>query len=328
MKNPYNFRLFFSIIIVCLYACVLKGQNLVVNPGFETIEYCETADPPVEVLIETCKAWYSSSMATPNHLNACHTSGGIFWSVPENSEGFQEPFAGESYAGLITAQDSSGGIIGNYREYIQSELAIPLTQGVEYSIGFHCSLADKSTLASDKLGLHLSDEPVSAPGSSFIGLEPALASDTIFETLDWIHVHGKYTATGGEKFITLGNFNDFYNTNYAVLDSNAFFADAYYYIDEVYVIDSSEHVGTASQPIKNEIEIYPNPAGNLLHIDCINWTGNYSIILFSGIGSPLRVIKASGPLQSHINLNDLPAGMYVLTILLNDTMYSQRIIKD
>lgn len=302
------------ILLICRLSLI--SQNLVINPSFEELEYCETTDPAVEVTIDADNYWYSPTDATPNHLNACHTSGGIFWSVPENSQGFQEPHSGESYPGLITAQDSTGGIIGNYREYIQSELAYPLTAGVEYSIGFWCSLGEKSALASNNLGLHISEDAFGIVGSSFIELEAALESDTIFETENWVQIHGKYTAVGGEKFITLGNFNDFYNTDYAVLDSNAFFADAYYYIDDVYIIDSSEHVGVSDYRKLGKIRIYPNPTQ-----ESINVVSDYSAMiltleLHSIEGKKIWNEAGAGRQEISLDISNIPLGVYVLRITI------------
>jgi len=58
----------------------------------------------------------------------------------------------------------------------------------------------------------------------------------ITDTLNWILISGSYTALGGEKYITIGNFNSDSNTSTAVVNpTGSGGTEAYYYIDDVYV---------------------------------------------------------------------------------------------
>ena len=56
----------------------------------------------------------------------------------------------------------------------------------------------------------------------------------------WVAIEGIYEAQGGEKFITIGNFNNDFSTNYIMMDGKSDFNYAYYYIDDVSVVEVSE----------------------------------------------------------------------------------------
>jgi hypothetical protein len=66
------------------------------------------------------------------------------------------------------------------------------------------------------------------------------------DTLNWMKVSGSYTAKGTEKYITLGNFIDFNNTNtQQQAPCNSPPCGAYYYIDDVSIvaIDAKANAG-------------------------------------------------------------------------------------
>lgn len=289
-------------------------QNLVDNGDFETLAYCDTSLVPQEVLISAANGWKSISGATPNHLNACHTTGGGFWAVPLNSQGFQIPLSGNSYAGIISAQDTSDGIGGSYREYFQSALMFPLTAGIEYSIGFYCSLAESSEIAANNIGMFLSDTAISTLGTVPILVAPQLQSDSIIsDTAFWIQVHTRFVADGTEKFVTIGNFNTMKDTDYEIIKPISFFADAYYYIDDVYIIDSTDHVGLSPMESFNSMTIYPNPGVDLLHIN-VDEIYTLSCKIYNIQGQCLLSKVLSGNQAPSMNIKSLLPGMYFLQV--------------
>ncbi|MBK6835808.1 MAG: hypothetical protein IPG89_16650 [Bacteroidetes bacterium] len=82
---------------------------------------------------------------------------------------------------------------------------------------------------------------------------------------NWEKIEGYYTANGGESYLTIGNFFDSNNTSYTFI-GNGPYACAYYYIDDVSLIDSSS-IGINEINNNSNITIYPNPSNGNIQID-------------------------------------------------------------
>ena len=129
------------------------AQNLVPNPGFETLLSC----PPSYTAICSGFAppWGCGNTATSDLFNAC--SPPFVVGVPDNGFGSEPAFAGDGYAGIMARF-----ITANYREYLQVQLLSPLVAGTWYNVSFYVSLADAGC-GSDHMGAYFSDpHPASA----------------------------------------------------------------------------------------------------------------------------------------------------------------------
>jgi gliding motility-associated-like protein len=81
--------------------------------------------------------------------------------------------------------------------------------------------------------------------SSYIPQIENPSGNIIYDTVNWVPINGIYKATGGEKFITIGNFRIANATMIdTVPDPPSIFADAYYFIDDVFVEEM--HYDTAN----------------------------------------------------------------------------------
>ncbi|MEY4385044.1 MAG: hypothetical protein RLY20_327 [Verrucomicrobiota bacterium] len=206
---------------------VCGGGNLVPNPSFETYTNCP------DDLSELAYAlpWYQPTDGTPDWFSTCAT---ISWvGVPDNFRGSQNAYAGNAYAGLVAYSLNS-----NYREYLQAPLTTPLVAGQTYFVSFRASLADVSGWAVSELGAHLSAGPVTNYAiQSPLPVVPQVenpAGNPLASTNGWMLVQGMFTASGGESFITLGNFRAD-NATTATLADGYEAANSYYYIDNVQV---------------------------------------------------------------------------------------------
>ena len=75
---------------------------------------------------------------------------------------------------------------------------------------------------------------------------------------------GQYTAFGGEQYILIGNFFSDAFTN--KLTKNGNLNAAYYYIDDVSVVDCTG-IGISEVNDDAEVSVYPNPASNTITIE-------------------------------------------------------------
>jgi outer membrane protein OmpA-like peptidoglycan-associated protein len=126
-----------------------------------------------------------------------------------------------------------------------TKLSTPLKKGMRYCVKFSLSLADGSKYASNQIGINFSKKQFGTEDKGIIKdvahvLHANNETKKINQMYNWDQVCGIYEATGGEKFITIGNFYPDANTSSETnrknkdLKINQIVA-AYYYIDDVSV---------------------------------------------------------------------------------------------
>jgi gliding motility-associated-like protein len=219
--------------MVFLLVCQgLSGQNLVPNCGFS--EYSDCPQSPGEFYL--LDHWYPPGSGTSDF---CHECSGSEVGVPYNQWGFENDLTGDGYGHIISYYPSQV----NYREYMQVELACPLKPGKDYLVEFYASCSDKSQWAIDGLGLHFSEEPLHQSGDIIILLnEPAHISQPggVYISIKdgWQRIAGTYTASGGERFITIGNFVRNADLTIFTFEGNMSPQYTSFYIDKVAVIPS------------------------------------------------------------------------------------------
>ncbi len=183
-----------------LFFSTSNAQNLIRNCGLDERLGC----PSAQGQINRCKYWGSPGDGSTDYLNACNTGN---FGVPSNQWGFQDSRSGSAYANIISYYSTNG----TYREYLQGEMACVLQAGITYTVSFYVSCADDSRFAIDGMGAHFSEFPLVQTGTGIIDIQgDAHIKNPIGHVIDdkdnWVEVHGTYTAVGGEKYITIGNF--------------------------------------------------------------------------------------------------------------------------
>jgi OmpA-OmpF porin, OOP family len=215
----------------------MTAQNLVINPSFEEYIRCPNnfSTNSKEFLLP---GWKSANSGTPDYYNQCS------WGdcdVPFNWAGESNPHGGLGYAGIYVWSKPTSKP-RSYREYIQGQLLKPLVKDKKYKIEFYFKLASYSVYTVDRIGLLLTDSAFTKPGDQVIEAVPTLSvvrSEPIVKG-GWDLAEMIYTARGGEKYLTIGNFFDNLNTQFSALDlrkgkSPMLTGSAYFYIDDVTV---------------------------------------------------------------------------------------------
>jgi OmpA-OmpF porin, OOP family len=186
--------------ILSVLGLVMRAQNLVVNGSFEQKSYCPSSYNQGQ--LKTIANWTQASDGTPDYFNSCSTDAG----VPKNVFGVQNAQEGVAYAGLVVY--SAGGKF-NYREYLQTKLTRPLSAGEEVCIEMYVSAADYCVFVTDGIAASLSLEKISADRAGLIK-GAAVMSNPRLNMLDecegWMLISDIYKATGGEQYLTIGNF--------------------------------------------------------------------------------------------------------------------------
>jgi len=223
-----------SIGILSLSTFAQEGQNLISNSGFESVGKA----PKRLGSIESAEGWVSptgvrADLFTSSKLEDIN--------VPENIYGKEHPKEGGNYAGIV------GYSYGNKipRSYVMTKIDVPLKKGMRYCVKFNLSLAEASKYASNNIGAKLSKKPFGSDSKlPLIDEASLLHYDNDHKIMsaryNWTEVCGVVVAEGGEKYITIGNFNSDDETKSERMKKDpkmkvTQIVAAYYYIDDVTV---------------------------------------------------------------------------------------------
>lgn len=225
------------LLIMALIVGEAGAQNLVPNPGFETT----IGSPTVAGQWSLAQPWLglngTADLYVRNQTSLPIVPCDVI-NIPSHVAGYcNERNNGKNYMGL------QFDLLNGYREYVSVPLAIPLVAGEVYRLEFYAQLADSARFACNSLGMLLTNNIPTQPGTGAINFPPQLESSTqITDTNNWTLVTGMYQAFGGENYVTLGVFRDdndpfLQKTNYGTRASGCASIDnsAYYFIDDIVV---------------------------------------------------------------------------------------------
>lgn len=297
----------------------LRGQNLVPNPSFE-----DTTSIIPNVLLEMCKTSsctsyvYCANWFVPTTVTLCYFNkyaGDTANGVPKNFVGYQLAHTGNAYAGCLALYGGKG-YLTNQRSYISAKLSSSLISGKNYNVGFYLALADSSEWIANNIGAYLSSDSIHVNSNQYLPFIPQVESpkDSMLNKKSWTLISGKFTAKGGEQYITIGNF---YPDSLTVGDSlpHGYYGyGASYLIDDVFVThDTLESIQNFSYPLS--FSVFPNPASTVLTIQTSLSEHPVSITIFNLLGQNVSV--SSPPVSSSysVDVGELPKGVYIIQVL-------------
>ena len=280
------------------------------NPSFENYTFCpsdanELGPNSKNGFTPNVVPWTMPNVSTPDYFNSC--SNPSFVGVPSSLFGDQDARTGNGYAGFVGVPN---GMLPmpNQREYIQVQLDQPLVAGETYCVQFYWSLADASGFAMSEMGVYFSNTALNEADSVNLPVTPQLEQTGM--PLDnkncWILFEEQYVATGGEEFMTIGNFRDDANTTQTP-SAGGFSPAIYYFIDDVSVIAGTCSAVNAANPVPNPISI---TVDNIQDTDCSQSTGAIDITV-SG-PAPFNYIWSTSDTTEDIS--GLAAGTYTVTV--------------
>ncbi len=215
------------------------GPNLVNNPSFEQYYSC----PFYSGELYKCKYWWGVST---DYYNACASP---YDSIPLNWAGFQYAHTGVAYSGFILY----GGGISNidYREYIKTKLSDSLISNKRYCTKCYISLANDSYIwipsayiLLDSLGVILTKDSVQDTTIPIISNGIKVQNDIFnIDTVNWFQISNSFIANGGEKYLTIGNFDNI--INWPLGEEG----EIYIYIDDVSVCECAYKINLGNDTI-------------------------------------------------------------------------------
>ncbi len=313
------------LILLFNYATPTRAQmNLVPNPSFEDTLNCNNFWGYL-----MGSPWFTPTNCTPDYYYGLSPTCAFGSSAVQNAAGFQLPLDGIAYVGLYLAMPVIS-FIGT-RDYICAQLSDSLIATKEYYLEFHVSRANKYYLATDDIGAYVSSQIPINTGCSYLPYQPQvenLQGNIITDSLNWTKISGVFTAQGGEKYITIGNFKDSLNTTIIDADNgNGEYNNSYYYIDKVSLIPMDSLQVLNSLFGKEELfEVSPSIVkcgSSFLIYSKIFHDCTFDLFLTDG-----RKIKSGiiHPENNYLASEGLNPGIYILSIVDEKVRLSKKIV--
>jgi len=314
------------ILSVCFFSKTY-AQNLVPNHSFELYTSCPTDQGIGDVV-----NWINPNIASPDYFNSCSVAPPLPSNgVPLNSRGFQHAHTGNAYVGVFAFNTPNS---TDVREYIQTELLDTLDIGKNYCISFYVSCADQYLFntAITEMGLYLSNTAITSSNYLVFNVTPQITSPPGFylnDTLNWYKIEGTYTALGGERYITIGNFKTDALTDticWNLNDTNCApfcYPNSYYYIDDVSVIDCNDTSTSVLQETKNDysFNLYPNPSTGSFSIKYDSKQSNDAVFKLYDIRGKLLNETVLKNENTSFDFSDVLAnGVYFYQVSINNKM--------
>lgn len=194
-------------------------------------------------------------------------------------------------------------------------------------VEFYVSLLDSCRFACKNLGIFFSNSQPTNDIGLFLSLEPQVRyeGDFLTDKEGWMRVAGDFIAEGGENYMTIGNFDGYFNSDTlnlyegGVVDGTGAYNIGYwelavYFIDDVSVVeDTTWHVGVNEQlTIGNEqLSIYPNPAKDVLTLEATRKDMVLELLDMQGRAVLRQVMQTK---RQNMDVSYLPAGVYVAVL--------------
>lgn len=310
-------------LFLVLHSVNVFCQNLVPNSSFEIADCNSFGIAFFEESSAALADWFRpSSSGSADFFSSCYNDSWSNLGVPSNIFGFQSARTGESYVGLGTYEPPF-----EAREFIGCELQNELETNEIYTYKMWVSWSDSSSYKTDRLSVFFSEEPYVVEIDSESGQHVVPPYQIEFLELDtmgndsWVLLEAEYLATGGERFLTIGEFENNSDINSTFIEQNQKAEYAYFFIDDV----SLEQTYTSIIELRNpkEVQVYPT----LMKVGQeVNFKSNgkiQSIFCFDQLGREAEI--------SHINsdqlrLSDPAPGLYFLNFVFQSGIQVTKII--
>ena len=210
-----------------------QSINLVPNPSFEEFTQCPYANGQIYYASPWTAATdtWAGQTGSSDYFNKCSA-------VLSPIFTYQQPKTGIAYAGIALFSNPIGA--DNYREYLEVKLKENLKKDRKYCGEFYISFPDYGSYAISNIGMYFSQtEVIQISLGSPLPYNPQIKNTKgiLKDTINWIKVNGIFTATGGEQYLIIGNFDSSQYINYITVGSNT---NSRYLIDDVSVCDCED----------------------------------------------------------------------------------------
>jgi len=243
---------------------VLDASSLVRDGGFEQKRFCPSDYN--QQRLRTLVHWEQIAEGTSDHFASCSESAG----VPVNRFGEEPSLEGEGYGGLVVFSRAKW----RYREYLSTELSRSLAPGEWVCVSFWYSAAEKAGVVADGIGALLSAEKPVGERDYALEQVPQMVNPKghfLEATEGWTNLSDAVQAEGGERWLTLGNFDPKGQTRLALSAQAPKDATdwAYIYLDgvEVVPVPKPEECACLVRKIAEEMQDPPEPLTRVTELE-------------------------------------------------------------
>lgn len=193
----------FFIFYAVNFLTILRGQNLVVNPSFESSNESGVSIPPGEFSLSKAKGWNTPTRAQATLYSSIPTLATTNRAMNRWRFTAKE---GNNVIGIMTYGNVLDDDKNELREYAQGSLIKPLTVGqkyyVSYWVHFHCE-------GTNNLGVAFLTTPLSIDAINRLTLKPEINHSGIIRysnTSTWYQVRDSFIAREPFQYFIIGNF--------------------------------------------------------------------------------------------------------------------------
>jgi outer membrane protein OmpA-like peptidoglycan-associated protein len=181
-----------ALILLLCFVAAAQAQNLIPNPGFELHKNCMGLNTDVQ-------DWKMPFGNYYHYLSDCPVAKSQYGGEEKN-----KPHSGTGFAGICLYGREAG-------EYIMAKLDQPLQANTEYYFSGYVLLADEKRNDYGnfkRIEIGFTEKVYSVAVPSYIFFDPQLLIPVTFEKheKEWIFISGRFTATGNETYMLIGNF--------------------------------------------------------------------------------------------------------------------------
>jgi hypothetical protein len=198
-------------LFIISFSSTLFGQyNLVPNPSIENCSNCLDnflvfSEPNGPVI----PGWSNPNVLTPDLIKYIN-----------NLASF-DTIAGPNMFGILTYQSLYNDPYPEFheqREYVQCELIDSLVFKKIYKVDFYSlHWNDLAHFLTNNVGIHFSDTALHSNTGDYFNLDAQVKyfnNELVQNEMQWVKTSGIYEAIGGEKYMTVGNFNSDVETDF------------------------------------------------------------------------------------------------------------------
>ncbi len=207
------------------------------------------------------------------------------------------------------------------RELLQGNLETSLNPNHKYDCSFWIYLPDSFLYAVRNVGIYFSKTslPVQSNTNSYFQYIPQVkynGTSYLTEKNKWKQISGSFIADGGEKFLTIGNFDSNALTDTMRVTGGTNYNEwrqAYYYIDNISVIeDTSYHpIGIEEEQI---VRISIAIKNGYLQTQGLVFEKQTTQVKLYNLEGKLGVEVFTSPTQREVPIQNLSEGVYFYSI--------------
>lgn len=201
--------------LLSLFCISLNAQNLIVNPGFETIDTSyrlETGSTQIDTFdLHNVIGWFNPAFGTTDYYNCDgkHSHCGSRYFSRDT-----KAHTGVGYGGIYIEKSK-------WKEYIACNLSDTLEAGQNYRLSWWMMISPKSRYAMQTMQVEFWDVPfvkIASPTTVYPASHPKFSmliipgTSKLSMVATWTKVSVDFTAVGGETTIVIGYLADYWQS--------------------------------------------------------------------------------------------------------------------